>query len=235
MRWALDFVDYESSRPRYAVAPHAPGPGHPPRAPPLPAGGRTRVQRAGSWAIRGQHGSPRRIWQRAAWAIFMVASGRASPAPNHPCEDLLYIQLQGRAPRAGPGLAAIHANAPRDGGADCGAAQHLPIAGWPPGDRGAPGAGCLPLALRATSAPARTHPPRPAAGAARRNVSGGARRCKRGHPSGARILKPCVLTVKSARCARVAARSLRASGPLRRMDSGAPVGGMARSERYPTL
>ena len=36
-----------------------------------------------------------------------------------PCEDLLYIQLQGRAPRAGPGLAAIHAKAPRDGGADC--------------------------------------------------------------------------------------------------------------------
>jgi hypothetical protein len=25
------------------------------------------------------------------------------PQPTHPCEDLLYIQLQGRAPRAGPG------------------------------------------------------------------------------------------------------------------------------------
>ena len=34
-----------------------------------------------------------------------------------------------------------------------------------------------------------------------------------------RILKPCVLAVKIARCARVAARSLRASGPLRRRDS----------------
>jgi hypothetical protein len=61
-------------------------------------------------------------------------------------------------------------------------------------------------------------------------VRGGA---KRGHPSGARILKPCVLAVKSARCARVAARSLRASGPLRRRDSGAPVGGMGKDWSTP--
>ena len=33
----------------------------------------------------------------------------------------------------------------------------------------------------------------------RRNVSGGARDGKQGHPSGARILKPCVLAVKIAR------------------------------------
>jgi len=37
---------------------------------------------------------------------------------------------------------------------------------------------------------------------------------ERRHPSSARILKPCVLTVKSARYARVAAPSLQASGPL---------------------
>jgi hypothetical protein len=36
-----------------------------------------------------------------------------------PCEDLLYIRLQGRAPRARPGLAVVHAKAPRDGDADC--------------------------------------------------------------------------------------------------------------------
>ena len=81
------------------------------------------------------------------------------PLPTHPCEDLLYIQLQGRAPRAGPGLAAVHAKAPRGGGADCGAAQHLPITGWPPrGTVARRGAGYLPLALRAASAPPRTHP-----------------------------------------------------------------------------
>jgi hypothetical protein len=51
-----------------------------------------------------------------------------------------------------------------------------------------------------------------------------------GHPSVAWIVKPCVLAVKSARCARVAARSLRASGPLCRRDSGTPIGGMARTE-----
>ena len=85
------------------------------------------------------------------------------------------MKLQGRAPRAGAGLAAVHAKAPRDGGANCSAAQHLPITGWPPrGTVARRGAGCLPLALRA-------------------------------------------------------------SGPLRRRDSGAPVGGMAKSERYPTL
>ena len=99
------------------------------------------------------------------------------------------------------------------------------------GARRAPAAFLWPL--RATSAPTRTHPPRPTARTTRRNVSDGARCCKRGHPSGARILKPCVLAVTIARCARVAARSLRASGPLRRRDSGAPVGGMARSERCP--
>jgi len=50
---------------------------------------------------------------------------------RHPaCEDLLLIQLQGRAPRAGPGLA-VHAKAPRNGGADCRAAQLPPAAGWP--------------------------------------------------------------------------------------------------------
>ena len=146
---------------------------------------------------------------------------RCTHAPMHPpCEDLLYIQLQGRAPRAGPGLAAVHAKAPRGGGADCGAAQHLPITGWPPrGTVARRGAGCLPLALRAASAPPRTHPRgRPhgllaATSAVARGAANGA------IPSGARILKPCVLAVKIARCARVAARSLRASGPLRRRDS----------------
>jgi len=62
-----------------------------------------------------------------------------------------------RAPR--PGLVTFHAKTPRDGGADCRAVQLPPVAGWPPEDHGVPGAGCLPLALRATSAPARTHPP----------------------------------------------------------------------------
>jgi hypothetical protein len=63
-------------------------------------------------------------------------------------------------------------------------------------------------------------------------VSAGARAARGRHPSGARILKPCVLAVKSARYARVAARSLWAPGPLRRRDSGAPIEGMARTERW---
>jgi hypothetical protein len=160
---------------------------------------------------------------------------RESLTAHPPCEDLLYIQLQGRAPRAGPGLVAAHAKAPRDGGADDGAAQLPLVAGWPPETVARRGVGCLPLALRATSAPTRTQLPRPPHG--QRAVTSATARgaANGGHPSGARILKPCVLTVKSARCARVAARSLRASGPLRRRDSGAPVGGMARTERYPTL
>jgi hypothetical protein len=95
------------------------------------------------------------------------------------------------------------------------------------------GAGCLPLALRATSAPTRTHPCGRSYGllAATSAVVRGA--ANGGHPSGARILKPCVLAVKSARCARVAARSLRASGPLRRRDSGAPIGGMGKDWSTP--
>ena len=39
---------------------------------------------------------------------------------------------------------------------------------------------------------------------------------------------------KSDRCARVAARSLRASGPLHRGDSGASIGGLARTELLPS-
>jgi hypothetical protein len=96
------------------------------------------------------------------FASFLAVNGRSSEARARPahsgCEDLLYIELQGRASRAGPGLAAVHAKAPRDSGADCRAAQRPPVAGWPSGDRDVPGAGCLPLALRATSAPARTQP-----------------------------------------------------------------------------
>jgi len=70
----------------------------------------------------------------------------------------LSLRLQGRAERAGPRLAAVRAGAPRAASAGCGLAQHPPATGWPPGDRGALGAGCLPLALRATSAPTRTQP-----------------------------------------------------------------------------
>ena len=151
------------------------------------------------------------------------------------CEDLLYIQLQGRAPRAGPeagrrsgesaarqrrwlssGAASAHSwlatRGPRRAG------RRLPSFG-PFGPR---------RRRRALSPRGRPHGQRAATSAIARGAANGA------IPSGARILKPCVLAVKIARCARVAARPLRVSGPLRRRDSGAPVGGMARSERYPT-
>jgi len=112
-----------------------------------------------------------------------------------------------------------------------GLAQH-PARNWlaAKGNHDAPGAR-LPSFGPSAHVGAVAHPPHSRQhGAARRNVSGSARPAGPGHPSGARILKPCVLTVKIARCACVAARSLRASGPLRRRDSGAPIGGMARSE-----
>ena len=118
-----------------------------------------------------------------------------SPYPVRTCSTYVF---KGALRAPGPGLV-VHARAPRDNGADCRAAQRPPIAGWPPEDSDAPGAAAFLWALRATSAPARTHPPRPATWAARRNVSGGARDGKQGHPSGARILKPCVLAVKIAR------------------------------------
>ena len=50
-----------------------------------------------------------------------------------------------------------------------------PVAGWPLGDRGAPGAGCLPLAPSGHVGADAHSPPRPTTWAARRNVSGGAR------------------------------------------------------------
>src|SRR5262249_30989801 len=71
-----------------------------------------------------------------------------SPCPCRirPVRTCSTYNFKGRAPRAGPGLTAVHARAPRDSGADCRAAQRPRIAGWPSEDRGAPGAGCLPLA-----------------------------------------------------------------------------------------
>ena len=98
--------------------------------------------------------------------------------------------------------------APREATADCKAAQHPPAAGWPPEgtvQRRAPAAFLWPFGPRLAGAHS---PPRPTAWATRRNVSGGARGHGAGHPSGARIMKPCKIAVQSARCARVAARSL---------------------------
>ena len=65
-----------------------------------------------------------------------------SPYPVRTCSTYVF---KGALRAPGPGLV-VHARAPRDNGADCRAAQRPPIAGWPPEDRGAPGAGCLPLA-----------------------------------------------------------------------------------------
>ena len=140
------------------------------------------------------------------------------------------LPLHGRAERARSGLAAAHVEAPRIRNAEGGTAQHPPH--WPAASgRDVPGRR-LPSFDPSGHVGADAHStPRPTDRAARRNVSDDARAARAGHPSGARILKPCVLTVQIARYARVAARSLRASGPLRRRDSGAPVGGMARTER----
>jgi hypothetical protein len=87
------------------------------------------------------------------------------------------------------------------------------------------------LALLAASVPMRTQPrDRPHGQRAERQRWRAG--LQAGHPSGARILKSCVLAVRSVRSTRVAVRSLRASGPLHRGDSGAPIGRMARTERW---
>jgi hypothetical protein len=108
--------------------------------------------------------------------------------------------------------ASAHARAPRVDGADCRRRTVRSQLAGRQGDRDAPGAGCLPLALRATSAPARTQPRgRPHRQLAATSVV--ARGAAKPTPSlRRRILKPCEFAVKSARCARVAARSLRDPG-----------------------
>ena len=127
--------------------------------------------------------------------------GEQTCQPVRPCSvrTCSTYNFKGALRAPGPRLVAVQARAPRDNGDGCRAAQRPPIAGWPPEDRGAPGAGCLPLAPSGHVGVGAHSAPRPATWAARRNVSGGARDCKRGHPSGARILKPCVLAVKIAR------------------------------------
>jgi len=59
---------------------------------------------------------------------------------------LLYIQLQGRAPRAGSGAGRRSGESAARQRRWLSSGAAAPIAGWPPEDRGAPGAGCLPLA-----------------------------------------------------------------------------------------
>ncbi len=156
----------------------------------------------------------------------------ALSVPYPLCEDLLYIQLHGRAPRAGPELAAVHAKAPRDGGADCVAAQHPPIAGWPPVVTVALGAGCLPLApsghvgAGAHSPSGRLHRRCAATSAVVRRVADGA------IPPAP---DPEALQDRGqgrARGASLAGASADDPGPrvLARIHR-APVGGMARSER----
>jgi hypothetical protein len=103
------------------------------------------------------------------------AQSSRQPHRHLPVRTCSTYNFQGRAPRAGPGLATVHAKAPRDSDADCGAAQSPPVAGWRPGDRGAPGAGCLPLAPSGHVGADAHSPPQPIARAVRRNVSGGAR------------------------------------------------------------
>jgi hypothetical protein len=121
-------------------------------------GGRSVVAAPRRREKRRRGTAPTRQWLTCVatnWAILVVAIGRPLralttgvvryrhcpiPMPRcRPCEDLLYIQLQGRAPRAGPGLTAAHDKAPRDGGADCRTAQLPPVAGWPAGEPGRAG------------------------------------------------------------------------------------------------
>jgi hypothetical protein len=89
--------------------------------------------------------------------------------------------------------------APREAIADWKAAQHPPVAGRPPGDpcrarRRLPSFGPSGhVGAGAHSPRGRTEP------ASCRNDSGGARGHGAGHPSGARIMKPCKITVKVVR------------------------------------
>ncbi len=143
---------------------------------------------------------------------------RAPSVPHPFCEDLLYIQLQGHAPRAGPELAAVNAKAPRDGGADWVTAQHRPKLVGSQGDRGAPGH----VGAGAHS------PPRPTAPAVRRYVSSGTRDCKL-RPSLRRpIVKPCKIAGKGTPAARRVLAQARTpareswQGFIRRQSEGWP-------------
>jgi len=74
--------------------------------------------------------------------------GEQTCQPVRPCSvrTCSTYNFKGALRAPGPRLVAVQARAPRDNGDGCRAAQRPPIAGWPPEDRGAPGAGCLPLA-----------------------------------------------------------------------------------------
>jgi hypothetical protein len=108
------------------------------------------------------------------------------------------------------GLAAVHAGAPRAASANCGvgaaSARSWPAAWGPVTLRGA---GCLPLAPSGhVGAVAQFDPAADLTGSAPQRQRWCAD-CKRGHPSGARILKPCKISRKGAPAARPSA-SLRA-------------------------
>ena len=138
-----------------------------------------------------------------------------------------FTGIQGRAERAGPAGRRTCRSAARPQALTVGGA-HPPAAGWPPGERDAPGAGCLPLAPSGHVGAVAHSTPRPTARAARRNVSGGARAARgpslrRPHPEALQ------LAVKGARCARVAARSLRAPGPYAAGIQGRLSEGWART------
>jgi hypothetical protein len=121
-------------------------------------------------ALNHQHGEPQGVQAppRAPPVTRSAAESRTTQLPPvqhpscatpiRPVRTCSTYNFKGALRAPGRGLAAVHAKAPHDGGADYVAARHLPVAGWPLGNRDAPGVGCLPLALRATSAPARTHP-----------------------------------------------------------------------------
>ncbi len=148
-----------------------------------------------------------------------------------------FTVIKGARSAPGRGWPPILVGATRVERADSRAAHHLPADGLAL-NRGTWRAPGRRLPLFGPAGPRRRRraagPRGPTARAGpRKRVSAGARCCKWCHPSGAPILKPRKIVVKSARCARVAARSLRDPGPrvLPRIQP-APIGRMAGSEAW---
>ena len=157
MRWALDQVDYRSSRRDLRW--------HCTLQVQAACGVLYRVRLETVRGPKGRELGNQRPERRSAPYLATYRLGdlhgrqreilTGAPTPVRTCSTYNFKDAL-RAP--GRGWPPFMQSAPRDGGADCEGRWVRPKLAGHQGNRGAPGAGCRPLARRAASAPARTHP-----------------------------------------------------------------------------
>ena len=157
MRWALDQVDYRSSRRDLRW--------HCTLQVQAACGVLYRVRLETVRGPKGRELGNQRPERRSAPYLATYRLGdlhgrqreilTGAPTPVRTCSTYNFKDAL-RAP--GRGWPPFMQSAPRDGGADYEGRWVRPKLAGHQGNRGAPGAGCLPLALRATSAPTRTQP-----------------------------------------------------------------------------